>query len=145
MLTAWIPFQDCPAETGPVMYVDRSHGWSGTSDMRTYRLKDLSELERQFPDKEPMAKVPMTLRKGEVSFHVSRLIHGSEPNRGHEPRVALAVHMQDTSNRYRVYLNEKGVPWHIFIDDLARKLEDGSPDYTDPNVFPVLWKEDNSV
>jgi hypothetical protein len=145
MLTAWIPFQDCPAEMGPVMYVDRSHRWLGTTEMRSYRIKDLSEIERRFAEQGPVIKVPMTLRKGEVSFHNCRLVHGSEPNRSSGPRIALGLHMQDGANRYRVYLNEKGIPWHIFNDDLARKLQDGTPDYTDSNAFPVLWTNHDSV
>jgi hypothetical protein len=145
MLTAWIPFHDCPAEMGPVMYLDGSHRWPGTSEMRTYRRKDLSEMERRFADQGPMVKVPMMLRKGEVSFHVSRLVHGSEPNLGRGPRIALALHLQDGANRFRLYLNEKGIAWHIFNDDLARKLEDGTPDYGDPNVFPVLWTEHDPI
>ena len=139
MLTAWIPMHDCPESMGPLLYVDQSHRWVGTDHLRTFRCKDLSELERRFPDQAPIRKVPMTLRRGEVCFHNCRLIHGSGPNTTAEPRIAFAVHMQDHSNRYRRLLNEQGVPWHIFNDDLARTFADGRPDYADPDVFPVLW------
>jgi hypothetical protein len=139
LLTAWIPFQDCTEDMGPLLYVDRSHHWPGTADLRTFRCKDLGELERRFPDQGPLMKVPMTLRKGEVSFHNCRLVHGSGPNISRFSRAAFAVHLQDASNRYRVHLNQKGVPWHIFIDDLLRKGADGLPDYGDPNVLPILW------
>jgi hypothetical protein len=29
----------------------------------------------------------------------------------------------------------------VVNDRMARKLADGTPDYTDPAVFPVLWPE----
>ena len=140
LLTMWIPFQDCTVDMGPLLYVDGSHTWPGTETMRTFRCKDLSELERKFPDRRPIVRIPMTLRRGEVSVHHCRLIHGSGPNRSGTTRLAFAVHLQDADNRYRVYRNEQGIPWHIFLDDLAPKLVDGTPDYTDPTVFPTLWE-----
>ena len=50
MLTLWIPFQDCTVEMGPLVYVDGSHLWSETEAMRTFRCKNLHELERKFPE-----------------------------------------------------------------------------------------------
>ncbi len=139
LLTAWIPFQDCTVEMGPLLYIDGSHTWPGTEQMRTFRCKDLSELEHRYPEQVPLAKIPMTLRRGELSVHHCRLIHGSGPNTSGQPRLALAVHLQDAGNRYRLYRNERGIPWHIFLDDLAPKREDGTPDYSDPHVFPIVW------
>jgi hypothetical protein len=140
MLTAWIPFQDSPAEMGPVMYIDGSNQWPGAEKMRTFHAKDLEEIEaRLFADKGPARKYPMTLKRGEVSFHSCLTVHGSEANRGSGPRIAVALHMQDASNRFRHHLDHEGKPWHLFNDDLARKLDDGTPDYSDPNVFPVMW------
>ncbi len=141
LLTMWIPFQDCTVEMGPLLYIDGSHLWSGTEDMRTFRCRELQELERKFPDRGSIVRVPMTLRRGELSVHHCRLIHGSGPNTSGAPRLALAVHLQDVSNRYRRHLNDQGVPWHIFLDDLAPTCADGTPDYTDPIVFPALWDQ----
>lgn len=145
MLTAWIPFQDVPEEMGPVMYIDGSNQWPGAAEMRTFHSKDLAALEAKFmADKEPAAHLPMTLKRGEVSFHSSLTVHGSEANRGSGPRIALALHMQDADNRFRHELDHEGKPWHLFNDDLARKLEDGNPDYADPAVFPAMWPQDPS-
>ena len=49
--------------------------------------------------------------------------------------------MQDGSNRWRPYLNEQGVQWELTNDRIARKDPDGTPDYTDPNAFPIMWSE----
>lgn len=143
MLTAWIPLQDTPVEMGPIIYIDGSHCWPGTDSMRNFNSQDLATVGQRFLGSEISAsKRVIALRKGEVSFHHSRTIHGSDVNHGDRPRVSIALHMQDSSNRYRVFHNDEGVPWHLTNDDLARKDSNGSPDYTDQDVFPVLWSDD---
>jgi hypothetical protein len=146
MLTAWIPLQDTPVEMGPVIYIDGSHRWPGTDEMRSFNSQDLATLEERFsgPGITERKRV-IALRRGEVSFHHSRTIHGSDANCADRPRTSLALHLQDASNRYRVFHNSAGIPWHITNDDLARKGADGLPDYTDPAVFPVLWAEGDGV
>jgi ectoine hydroxylase-related dioxygenase (phytanoyl-CoA dioxygenase family) len=139
MLTAWIPFQDTPEEMGPVVYIDRSHEWDDAEQLRTFHNKNLTEIERTLAARGPIAKHAMTLLRGEVSFHNCRTVHGSGPNRGVRPRRAMAVHLQDVTNQYRHHIDTFGRPWHLFNDDLARKNADGTPDYSDPNVFPRLW------
>ena len=51
MLTAWIPFHDCPTDMGPVIYIEGSHRWPETEDMRTFNAQSLEGLERRFIDK----------------------------------------------------------------------------------------------
>jgi hypothetical protein len=144
MLTAWVPFHDCPEIMGPVAVVDGSHQWSGTNELRTFKENNLEHLETRFKETgAPFVKIPMALQKGQVSFHHCRAIHGSDVNRGSFPRLSLAIHMQDGANRFRVYRNEHGIPWRLVNDQLCRQSSDGTPDYTDPEVFPVLWSEDN--
>ena len=143
MLTAWVPFHDCPEIMGPVAVIDGSHRWSGTNDLRTFKETNLAQLERRFTETgAPFVKVTMALEKGQASFHHCRVIHGSDINRGSFPRVSIAIHMQDGPNRHRVYRNEQGIPWRLVNDQLCRQLADGSPDYSDPEVFPVLWSEE---
>jgi hypothetical protein len=142
MLTAWVPFHDCDQCMGTLMVLDGSHRWSGTTGLRTFKESNLAELERRFSGgRQQYTKVPVVLKKGQVSFHHCLTIHGSDVNRGTSPRLSLAIHLQDESNRHRVYRNERGIPWHIVNDRLCRVTADGTPDYTDPNAFPVLWDE----
>jgi Phytanoyl-CoA dioxygenase (PhyH) len=142
MLTAWIPFHDCPEEMGPVIYVEGSHRWPETEGMRTFNAQDFEDAEERLLGRAAGArKRTVALEKGQMSFHHSRLIHGSDVNRGTFPRLSLALHMQDGSNRWRSYLNERGVQWEITNDRLARKNPDGTPDYTDPSVFPIMWPQ----
>ena len=143
MLTAWIPLHDCAVEMGPIIYLDGSHRWPDTESMRTFHSQDLEALERCFIGNENKSlKRVMALRKGQMSFHHCRTIHGSHANRGEAPRTSIVLHLQDGKNRYRRFLNERGEPWHITNDDLCRKNAAGEPDYSDPAAFPVLWSAD---
>ena len=144
MLTAWIPFHDCPAEMGPLVVIDGSHKWKLTSSTRTFNNQDLGDLERRLSaEYGPVRRVPIILERGQVSFHNCLSIHASDVNVSKSPRLSLALHMQDDSNRYRVFLNDKGIPWQLANDRLCRSAPDGTPDYTDPAVFPTLWDERN--
>lgn len=145
MLTAWIPFHDCNEATGPLVVIDGSHKWSGLEDLRFFNRQDLEDVEAKFHrDGREVVRVPMTLRKGQISFHHCRTIHGSYPNRSDAFRIALAVHLQDDANRYRPFRNSEGKEVHMVDEKLCRTLSDGSPDFTDSSAFPVLWSEDGA-
>jgi ectoine hydroxylase-related dioxygenase (phytanoyl-CoA dioxygenase family) len=140
LLTAWIPFHDCDEARGPLVVLDKSHRWSGLQSMRHFNNPDLEGLtERLQTEGKLVVKVPMTLKKGQVSFHHCWTIHGSYPNRSQYHRQALAVHLQDRDNHYRPYTNPQGREIHIFDEQLCRKLSNGDPDFSDPQVFPVVW------
>ena len=140
LLTAWIPFHDCDELRGPLVVLDKSHQWSGLQDMRHFNDPHLENLEGQFRQEgKKVVKVPMTLKKGQVSFHHCWTIHGSYPNRSDKHRQALAVHLQDKDNHYRAYTNKQGREIHIFDEQLCRTLPNGDPDFGDPAVFPQLW------
>jgi len=145
MLTAWIPLHDCPVEMGPVIYIDGSHKWPDTESMRHFNSQDLDALEAQLMGEGSDSKRRViALKKGQMSFHHSRMIHGSDVNRGSFPRTSIALHMQDEKNRHQIYRSETGEPWHITNDDLCRKDANGHPDYTDPSPFPVLFSAKGS-
>lgn len=140
LLTAWIPFHDCDEARGPLVVLDKSHRWSNLQDMRHFNDPDLSNLTDKFQvEGKKVVKVPMTLKKGQVSFHHGWTIHGSYPNRSHQHRQALAVHLQDKDNHYRPYINAQGREIHIFDEQLCRRLPNGNPDFSDPEIFPVVW------
>lgn len=140
LLTAWIPFHDCDEARAPLVVLDKSHKWSGLQNMRHFNDPNLRNWENQFRQEgKEVVKVPMTLKKGQVSFHHCWTIHASYPNCSDKYRQALAVHLQDGDNRYRAYTNPQGREIHIFDEQLCRKLANGDPDFSDPAVFPVLW------
>lgn len=142
LLTAWIPFHDCDESIGPLAVLDGSHKWSDTQDMRFFKHQNLEDIEQKLHQEgRSLVKVPMTLQKGQLSFHHCWTIHGSHPNFSNSSRLSIAVHLQDEANRYQPFWNKKGEQIHLFQDTWCRKLADGNPDYSDPAVFPALWEE----
>jgi hypothetical protein len=142
LLTAWIPFHDCPKEMGPLMVIDGSNHWSELEHdrLREFRNTDLRGREETWFREHPGAvKVSMALEKGQMSFHNALTLHASDFNTSDRPRLSLALHLQDGDNRYRVHHNEKGELWKVVADRQCRVGPDGHPDYTDPRVCPVLW------
>lgn len=77
--------------------------------------------------------VPIVLKRGQVSFHHCKVVHGSGANRGRAPRRSLVVHFQAGSNRYV----ERG--YHHASDILVRRTPTGEPDYADPDICPQLY------
>ena len=137
MITAWIPLQDTSEEMGTLIVIDGSHTWQNTM-LRGFHEKAHNEPEEHRPrNARPSARVPMTLKKGQVSFHHCRTVHGSGPNRSGRPRISFSVHLQDASNRYRESGNDGALTWHR-NHTLCRKVA-GLPDYSDPDICPVLW------
>lgn len=145
MLTAWIPLQDCTEEMGPITVIDGSHRWPDTDGMSSFNDRDLARFEQRLEQAgRALQKVPLVLRRGQVSFHHCRTIHGSLPNRSRQRRLALTVHIQDQANRYRPHVDPRGKATLHINDLLCRRGLDGQPDYADPEICPVLWDERTS-
>jgi hypothetical protein len=140
MITAWIPFQDTTADMGSLLFMDGSHRWSGNDWMTTSHLRTLESLERQVStDGKVVRKVAVEVRRGQVSFHHCSTVHGSEANRSSRSRVAFAVHIQPAENRHQQAFHDDGRPIVHLNDLLCRKNADGTPNYSDPDIFPSLW------
>ncbi|BAZ12824.1 putative phytanoyl-CoA dioxygenase [Calothrix sp. NIES-4071] len=144
LLTAWIPFHDCDESIGPLVVLDKSHKWSGIEDTRFFNNHNLEDMEHKFyREGRKLVKVPMTLQKGQISFHHCWTIHGSLPNHSNLRRLALAVHLQDHSNHYQPFWTKQGKKVQIADELICRKLPNGNPDFSDPRVFPVFWSTCN--
>jgi ectoine hydroxylase-related dioxygenase (phytanoyl-CoA dioxygenase family) len=149
MVSAWIPLHDCDESMGTLIAIDGSHLWQEPHTpmqwFSHFAKSDRAEQDRILIDRaqgRPIQKVPMNLKKGQVSFHHCLTFHGSPPNTSDRPRVALSFHLQDRDNQYRFNREENG-KFHVHNNDLlCRKLADGRPDYTDPVICPVLWEGD---
>jgi len=142
LLAAWIPFHDSVVDRAPLVVIDGSHQWSGTDHLRAFNQQDLKRTEESFTQAgRPVVEVPMVMPKGHASFHHGWTIHGSYRNRNAEPRLALAVHYQDEENRYQPFWNAQGRQIHHYLDSVCGKQADGHPDYSDPQIFPVVWAE----
>lgn len=142
LLAAWIPFHDSDVDRAPLVVIDGSNQWSGTDHLRCFNQTDLRETAKKFTQQgREIIEVPMIMKKGQVSFHNTWTIHGSYPNCSDSYRLAMAVHMQNLENRYQPFENAEGKQIHHYLDRLCRKLPNGYPDYSDPEIFPVIWSE----
>lgn len=143
LLTAWIPMHDVELTRSPLVVMAGSHRWPGLQDMRHFNNQNLTDLQATLrAEGKEVEIVPMTLRRGQVSFHHGWTMHASYPNTSGQPRLSLAVHLQDGGNCYRPYRNAQGREIHMFDEQLCRKLSNGDPDFADPAVFPVIWSEE---
>lgn len=139
MITAWIPFHDTTTEMGTLRFVDRSHKWQGNDRMATAHEQDMTGLLERASKSGPVEEVPVVVKRGQVSFHHCFTIHGSGPNYSDDERIALAVHMQPSDNRYQKVFGDTGRPIGHLNDLLCGQTDAGEPDYTDPAIFPKLW------
>ncbi len=138
MLTCWVPFSDCTAELGGVSFVAGSHRWPEQHELDFFST-DLAAQQAAMAaaGRETRPVVP-DLRRGDVTFHHCRTVHGSGPNRTADPRRSMAIHLQPGDNRHVARPGADGeLPYHR-NDELVRVV-DGLPDYTDPRISPVLW------
>lgn len=143
MLTAWVPFHDVDERSGSITFIDASHRVKTTG--LDFFASDLERQEANLASAGlPVVKVPGVLKRGQVSFHHCRTIHGSGPNRSATARRSLAIHLQPTHNRYQRHSLLDGTLAHHRNDDLCRRAGGGTPDYTDSALFPLLWSLDSN-
>ena len=141
LLTAWIPLVEITEEMGGLSLIPGSHRLSGLDWMTTFNEQDLDSLaERARAAGASAGAVTPHVPLGCVSFHHGGTIHGSRPNRGERPRIALTVHFQDLDNRYELHSDAEGRPILHVNDLLCRAGDDGLPDYADPDICPILWR-----
>ncbi len=137
MLTAWVGFHDVDPAGGSVGFVDRSSHWDVTG--LDFFSQDLDGLARSVEAQgHAMDVVPTTMKRGQVSFHNCKTIHGSGPNRSGVPRRSIAIHLQDGDNAWREHRDAAGTNADHTNNRLVRRV-DGRPDYTDPAVCPTLY------
>jgi len=142
MLTAWIPFQDSNVDNGSLCVIDGSHRWPLRHDMRTFNDQETEGLIENFiGEYGPTKKRVLEVKRGQVSFHDCRLLHGSMENISDSDRLVLAIHLQPDDNRHRIFSEGSNAPLVHLNDLLCRKLPNGMPDYTDPEIFPELWHQ----
>jgi ectoine hydroxylase-related dioxygenase (phytanoyl-CoA dioxygenase family) len=140
MITAWIPLTDVTRDMGPLTVIDGSHLWASAEGLSTFRDPDAPLLQQLAKGSEARWRPHiLEMEAGQLSFHHCRTIHGSGPNSSGRARVALAIHFQDATNRYRLHTNASGKRSMHMNDLFCRRDAAGLPDYTDPYVCPLLW------
>lgn len=145
MLTAWIPFQDVTIDMGPMHVIENSHRWKMDNKLKAFCAagnKNLDEFESYLKkSKKEYKNVPITIKKGQLSFHNANTFHGSSINTSDLKRMTLTIHFQDKKNQHLPSFNAQGNRILIGYERLCRKDLNENPDYRDPVWFPVLWNE----
>src|SRR6266436_3490491 len=121
--------------------IDQSHLWPDNTEHLDFFNPNLSELEKRFvTGGRAVSKTPLVMKKGQVSFHSCLTIHGSSANSSNRPRRSIAVHLQDGDNRFSNHHHRDGKLATHANDRFVRRI-DGAPDYADPALCPVLFRE----
>jgi ectoine hydroxylase-related dioxygenase (phytanoyl-CoA dioxygenase family) len=138
-VTAWVALDDATPENGCMRVIPGSH--AGHRDLGQ-RPTDTPDLIQDRPFALPPGVVNEThavdlcMRRGDVSFHDSYLVHGSEPNRSDRRRAALTIRylpastrIQDQPDRLQYLVRGKAVDngnvYHVFGQSSTRGWERG--------------------
>jgi hypothetical protein len=133
MLTGWVAFRETTVDNGCVQVIQGSNQWGLMEESALFEVQDLEEnRRRQERAGLPWIEVPMPLLPGHVSFHHSRTLHGSGPNRTPHPRLGMAVSMMPGDNSYVA-----STQWHNNVTLLGPNALDGTPFTGD--FWPQIW------
>ena len=138
MLTCWVPLHDCTEAVGGVSFVPGSHRWPEQRGLDFFSTDLAAQRAAMVAAGHEVRPVVPDLRRGDVTFHSCRTVHGSGPNRTAAPRRSTAIHLQPGDNRHVPDRDADGDLLYHRNDELVRTV-DGLPDYTDPRICPVLW------
>ncbi|AZZ93760.1 phytanoyl-CoA dioxygenase family protein [Hahella sp. KA22] len=150
LLTAFINFYDCFEGMGALEMIDGSHRWrevdANDSVTRHFGRRSIDELQTMLEETaqlngDTVRKIPMTSKRGHISFHNCHTFHGSSPNYSQVNRVSISLHLQDGGNTYKRHTLEDGSALKYNNDYFCRQNSNGDPDYTDPDFCPQIWKE----
>ena len=142
ILTAWIPLTGGTGDAGPMLFIDRSHGWARPGDPLLFdESAPDTPLARMRVAGAPVAPVAAALQRGQISFHAKWVTHGRAPNRSPQAQISLTIALQAGENAYR---RAEGSGAEMIQDRWCRRLADGRPDYADPWVCPVVWREEEA-
>ena len=119
-VTAWVALSDVHADSGPLTYIAGTHKHNlprvaGFSSKTSYESQTL-RLRSLCPD--TLGEVHVIGDRGTVSFHHSRLLHGSGPNSSNQPRLTVTIHYRGTRNMLR-----RPVPANFVTASLAIPID----------------------
>lgn len=139
LLTAWVPFTAVSQDMGPISFIEGSHRWDPIEELDFFN-NDLSSREALMGERFSQSTLVVpTFRRGQVSFHDWRTVHGSAPNRSDRPRRSMAIHLQGGDNTWTEWRHPDGRLRRHANDALVRRDQAGNPDYRDPDWCPLLW------
>ncbi len=92
VVTAWVAFTDATPENGYMQFIPGTHKVDQLPHLDTFHRDNLLSRGQEIAVEVDRSKaVGIDLKAGEMSLHHIKLVHGSEPNRGADRRIGLAI------------------------------------------------------
>ena len=131
MITAWIPFQDVTLDMGPLHFIENSHKWVFDENLRKFCAAGNKILDQLIDFLDETGKtyrnIPLTLKKGQVSFHHTYLFHGSSPNTSNKDRMTLPficrIRKTHFNHHSRKMANRLSLAMKEFVVKTARETQ----------------------
>jgi len=100
LVTCWIALDDVTIENGCVWVIPGSHRGEIHEHSLPWQVGD--RIDQQVPPEliDQSRESPLVMRSGSCSFHHSKLLHRSGPNRTSTHRRGLAVHYMSARSRW---------------------------------------------
>jgi chlorinating enzyme len=90
--TAWIALTNSRAENGCLRVIPGTHVGPSLTQTETFEPTNMLSRGQTIEDGfDESSAVDLELQPGEFSLHHIGIVHGSGPNRGHDPRIGLAI------------------------------------------------------
>lgn len=119
-----------------------SHRWPRSSVVKKLAVGDIEGICRSYgvrPEAVKLEAVPQ--KRGQISFHCARVLHGSLPNVSGQERRTLVVTLQDRDNHYVAPVSAEETKLAAFcLNDLVGPSRDNVPDYGAAGFYPVLYR-----
>ncbi len=117
--TAWIAFDKADCENACMNVIPKSHSGFQELEMIPTDGKDLLGVEVEVTSEMEASQVPIELGVGDVSFHDSFIIHGSEANLSERRRAGYVIRFCDAS-KVEVDVEKHGKPVYYVSGQLPR-------------------------
>ncbi len=129
----WIPTTDMFEESGALQVLPGSHLWSAWQ--RTHNIQ-ISPLHQNRHILDSYMK-PLYISKGDMIIFDSALVHGSAPNMGNQPRIAMNTAVADKKSPMIIFNHQRKNTMDRFEVD-EEFWKEGA--YMDPENIPNRYK-----
>jgi hypothetical protein len=132
-VSAWVALTDVEESCGPVVYIRRTHTLDFVKGSGFSSVGTIDDLEKRIRERLVASwdECAVNVPAGSVSFHHSRLLHGSRPNVGRRARESVTIHYRSEKNAFTRPREYNFVTEHA-DDNVWSPVVSDSPDLLDP-------------
>ncbi|MCA9176101.1 MAG: phytanoyl-CoA dioxygenase family protein [Planctomycetales bacterium] len=100
LVTCWIALDDVTLDNGCLWVIPGSHLGELHEHSEPWQVGDRVDMQVPEARIDRLRETPITMPAGSCSFHHSKLLHRSGPNRSLRPRRGLAIHYMSARSRW---------------------------------------------